>query len=317
MLFSCLFLVANGQESSSVFNFLKLPVSSHAAALGGVNISLIEDDPTLTFDNPALLASVSDKTLNLNYMTYISGSKLASASYVKILGERHTLGVNARYLDYGTIDETTDGGDVEGTFAAKDIAVSGLYSYSLSEKWVGGATAKVLYSKYAEYTSLAACVDLGLNYFNEETDFSLSMVLKNIGTQFSSFNEDSEHLPFDCQIGFTQGIAHAPLRISVTMVDLTRWSSDYYYNPNGNDKFSKKFFNHLVVGADILPSSQTYLSVGYNFRRASELKAAGAAHGAGLSFGGGLQLTRLKLGVSYAKYHLSTSSLLFNISYVL
>ena len=317
LFFSSLFIVAKGQESGSVFNFIKIPVSAHSAALGGVNISLIEDDPTLTFDNPALLASVADRTLNLNYMTYISGSKLASASFVKMFGDRHTFGVNARYLDYGTIDQTTESSDAEGTFSAKDIAVSGLYSYSLSEKLVGGATAKVLYSKYAEYSSLAACVDLGINYFNEDTDFSLSMVLKNIGTQFSSFNGDSEHLPFDWQIGFTQGIAHAPLRISVTMVDLTRWSSDYYYNPNGDDKFSKKFFNHFVVGADILPSSQTYLSVGYNFRRASELKAAGSAHGAGWSFGGGLQLTRLKLGVSYAKYHLSTSSLLFNISYVL
>lgn len=310
-------MVAKAQESSSVFNFIKLPVSSHTAALGGTNISLIEDDATLVFDNPALLASVSDRTLNLNYMTYMSGSKVASASFVRILGERHTLGLNARYFDHGTMDQTTETGEVEGTFSAKDMALSGLYSYSLSDKWVGGATAKVLYSKYAEYSSVAVGFDLGINYYNEDTDFSASMVLKNIGVQLASFDEQTEHLPFDWQIGITQSIAHAPIRVSLTLVDLTRWSSDYYYNPEGKDGFSKKLLNHLVIGVDLLPSAQTYLSVGYNFRRANELKAAGSGHGAGWSFGGGLQLSRIKLGVAYAKYHLATSSLLFNISYVL
>ena len=57
------------QESNSVFNFLRLPVSAHSTALGGSNISLIEDDASLIFDNPALLTSVSDKTLNLDFMT--------------------------------------------------------------------------------------------------------------------------------------------------------------------------------------------------------------------------------------------------------
>ena len=51
------------------------------------------------------------------------------------------------------------------------------------------------------------------------------------------------------------------------------------------------------------------------FWRANELKAAGSAHGAGLSIGGGLQTNKLKLGVTWAKYHVDASSLLFNLSY--
>jgi hypothetical protein len=35
------------QESKTVYNFLRLPVSAHAAALGGENISIDDDDPTL------------------------------------------------------------------------------------------------------------------------------------------------------------------------------------------------------------------------------------------------------------------------------
>ncbi len=84
-------IAARGQEKSSTFNFLKLPTSAHAAGLGGMNVSLVDDDPTLAFANPALLASVSDKTINLNYMSYLKGSTVASASFVKTVGERHTL----------------------------------------------------------------------------------------------------------------------------------------------------------------------------------------------------------------------------------
>ena len=48
---------ATAQESQTEYNFLRLPVSAHAAALGGDNVSIIEDDPSLTFSNPALLSS--------------------------------------------------------------------------------------------------------------------------------------------------------------------------------------------------------------------------------------------------------------------
>ena len=40
-------------------------------------------------------------------------------------------------------------------------------------------------------------------------------------------------------------------------------------------------------------------------------------HGAGLSLGAGLQLQRFKLHVAYAKYHVSASSILVNVSYSL
>ena len=51
---------AMAQDGSSVFNFLRLPFSAHAAAHGGNNISLIEDDLTLAYHNPALLINTTD-----------------------------------------------------------------------------------------------------------------------------------------------------------------------------------------------------------------------------------------------------------------
>jgi hypothetical protein len=42
-----------------------------------------------------------------------------------------------------------------------------------------------------------------------------------------------------------------------------------------------------------------------------------SSHGAGFSIGAGLQLERFKLHVAYGKYHVTTSSILINLSYAL
>ena len=117
------------QESQTEYNFLRLPVSAHAAALGGDNITIIEDDPTLVFANPALLSSVSDKTLNLNFMTYMEGATTASASFNRNIKEKASVAVMAQYMDYGKMKETDQNNIQTGEFSAKDIALSGTFSY--------------------------------------------------------------------------------------------------------------------------------------------------------------------------------------------
>lgn len=308
---------ASGQESTSVFNFLSLSSSSHANALGGRNISLIEDDASLTLQNPALLSSVSDNSLNLNFMTYMKGAKMGSASFAKIAGERGTWGVAAQFVGYGSMTETMATGEVLGDMRALDMAISGMYSYTLSDRWAGGATGKILYSKYGAYTSVGLAVDLGVNYFDEDADFSMSAVAANLGGQVKAFGDVHERVPFNLQWGFTKTIAHAPLSFSLTLVDLTRWSSRYYYNAGKNPSGGRILMNHFNLGVDVTPSDLFYLSLGYNFRRAYEMKAAGSSHAAGLTFGAGLHLKKFKLGLAYAKYHVSMPSLSVSLGYSL
>ena len=45
------------------------------------------------------------------------------------------------------------------------------------------------------------------------------------------------------------------------------------------------------------------------------MSAAGSSHAAGLSFGAGVNLKRLKIGVAYAKYHVSAHTLAFTLAY--
>ena len=300
-------LHAGAQESQTVYNFLRLPVSAHAAALGGSGITLIEDDATLIFHNPSLINNISDRTLNLNFMTYMEGATTASSSFIRAAGERGTWGVMGQFMSYGTMKETNVSGQQTGEFSAKDIALGGSFAYSLSEKFTGGITAKFIASYIGQYNSLGACVDLGLNYYNSQSELSVSAVARNLGGQLSDYEDDFERMPLDLQLGVTKRLLGSPLRLSASLVRLNDWEYG--------------FGKHIVIGADLILSPQFYIAAGYNAMRASEMKIAeddgSSAHGAGLSLGAGLQLERLKLHVAYAKYHVSASSLLLNLSYAL
>ena len=300
-------LLTYAQESQTAYNFLRLPVSAHVAALGGDNISIVEDDATLIFHNPALINDVSDRSINLNFMTYMEGAKTASAAFVKAAGERGTWGVSAQYMDYGTRKEVSWDNTQLGDFSARDIAVAGSYAYALSNRFSGGITARFITSHIASYNSLAVGIDLGLNYYLEESALSISAVAKNLGGQVKAYDDEFERIPLDLLIGFSKRLLNSPLRFSATLSRLNDWSY-------GIGK-------HIAIGADLILSPTIYLAAGYNFRRASEMKISDSEgesnHGAGLSLGGGLSLERFKLHIGYAKYHVSANSLLINVSYTL
>ena len=305
------------QDGSSVFNFLRLPISAHAAALGGNNISLIEDDITLAYHNPALLINTTDNTLNLNYMTYISDSKVAGAMFNKVFSDRSAGAIAARYVDYGSFDGYDADNTATGSFDAKDIEVKVMYSYLLSDRISGGVSGKFITSKYESYNSIALGVDLGVNYYNEESDFSASFTLSNLGGQVKAFDDKTEKMPFDVQMGFTKRLSHAPLRISVTLNNLNHWSKDHFYNADGSeDNFTELLFKHALFGADLLLGDNFQVSLGYNYRISQELSVSGSKWD-GITAGANLAIKIVKLGSSYSKLHVSSSSFLFNISYAL
>ena len=290
------------QDGKTGYQFLNIPVSTHSAALGGANISIVEDDASMMWTNAAMLTNVSDNSLILGYNSYIRSSNVFSAGYVKSIGERGVWALGAQMLDYGTMDETDAAGNVLGTFSAKDLNFQTSYSYLLNNRWSGAITAKVIMSNYAEYSSTAIGADLALNYFDEEKGFSFSAVGRNLGGQIKSLYDDGnkESLPFNLAFGLSKDFANAPLRVSLTLDDMTQWNN-------------VKFMEHLVLGMDILPSNSTWIALGYNFRRANEMEVQKSSHWAGFSIGAGLNVKKFKVGVAYGKYHVAASSILLNV----
>ena len=302
-------LLVDAQESQTAYNFLRLPVSAHTAALGGDIITVKEDDLSMVFGNPALLSSVSDKTILLSFMNYMEGANMAGAAFSRSVSDKASWAVSAQYINYGTMKEMDENNVQTGEFSAKDIALNGTFSYQLAEHLTGGITAKVINSYIGQFNALAVGVDMGLNYYLPESEWSLSAVVKNLGGELDAYEEEYAKLPVDVQVGISKRLVGSPLRLSAALVDMTHW--DY------------KFINHFVIGMDIIFSPQLYLAAGYNLRRANEMKIIdvgeekGSSHGAGLSLGAGIQLDRFKLNLSYGKYHVSSHSLMVNVAYSL
>ena len=298
--------ILQAQDSQTEYNFLRLPISAHAAALGGNNITIIEDDPSLMFSNPALAASVSDMTVGLSYMNYMKGANYMGASFTKAMSDKATLAGGIQYMNYGKMKEVDENNVQLGEFNASEIAVEAIFSYELAKNLVGGITGKFITSYIGSYNSIAVGVDLGLNWYDPEREWSVSAVAKNLGGQVKAYDDNFGNMPFDLQLGVSKTFAALPVRVSATLVDLTH--------------FNYLFINHLNLGAEVLLSESLWIGGGYNFRRANDMKIGvgddESSHGAGFSFGGGINLERFKLNLSYGKYHAASSSIMVNLAYV-
>ena len=312
----CSTTLLHAQDAGAAFQFLQLPVSSHVAALGGDNVSIIENDAELSYHNPALLTNANPRMLGFNYMSYLQGSNVLGAGYTMAAGERSMLGLKAQYLDYGRMKDTDTDGNILGYFSAKDMVLMGTYSFDFSDLLTGGVSGKIIYSNYEQVYSLALGVDLGLNYYNPDRLLSLSLVARNLGGQVKTYDGTRESLPFNLLAGISKDFAYAPIRLSLTLTDLHKWQAKDFHNSDDNS-WSDILLKHFILGADIFPTHNTYLSVGYNFLLHSELKNYAKRSLEGLSIGAGLQMSRIMVGVSYGKYHVAASSMMMNFALAL
>lgn len=293
-------------DSQTSYTFLRLPLSAHAAALGGDNITMTDDDVMMMFHNPALITGTSIGTLGLQYMNYMSGCNNVSAAYNMLVKEKWNIGIGIDYMGYGSIRYTDADNNDMGTYNASEMAFYGTLGYELASNLAGGISLKYVYGNISSYNSMAVAVDLGLNYYLPESEWSFGIAVKNLGGQIMAYDEKFEALPLDVQAGVSKRLIGSPVRLSATLSDLNHL--DY------------KFLNHLCLAAEFIISDEIYVGGGYNFRRADEMKVQEgteglSARGAGLSFGGGINLEKIKINLAYSKLHVSNASLIANLAY--
>lgn len=313
-------------NGNSVFGFLDIPVSARVNALGGINISLVERDLSITNQNPALLGPEMDKNVSINYMRYLKDVNLGNAQYAFAINDNGAISIGAEFVNYGDFKHTTEDNQILGNFSVKDMMFNAMIGYNISGRWRGGANAKIIYSAYETYTSFALAVDLGLNYFNENSDFSFSVTANNLGGQLKSFDDVRESLPFDLRIGMTKALSHAPFRISLTAYNLTDWKDKYIDNAvindeNGSgkvkkDNFAKKFFRHMLIGVEYVPTDNFYIALGYNYKKRDHFSGGGGFM-TGFSAGTGICIKKLNINASIAQHHISGTSFMIGMNLLL
>lgn len=312
----------SAQDGTSSYSWLNITSSSKIYGLGGMNISLVDDELQSSDQNPALLGPEMSGQIAINYMRYLGGSNLAGVRYAHSAGERAAWSAGIQYFGYGSITETLPDGSSVGTFSPIDVAFSGSYSHDITDRLRGGFDIKFLYSSYADYSAFAVATDLGLNYFNPERDLSLSLVIANLGGQVKRFDESYNRLPFDIRLGWSKVFGNFPVRFSVTAWNLTKWKLPYMdlgdgtagSEPQLKESFSSNLFRHLIFGADLISSKNFYLGLGYNYKTRTDMSTYHRSFFSGFSLAAGIRGRAYGVGVALAQPHTGATTFMLNLN---
>lgn len=319
---ACVISVAAAQDGSNAFTFLNIPMSTRIYGLGGVNISLVDDDVSTIEQNPALLGGEMSGQISLSYMRYVGSSNFAGLRYAHSAGERAAWSAAIHYFGYGDMTETDASGNIIGNFSPKDATFMVAYSHDITDRLRGGINVKGVYSTYAEYSSAALATDLGINYYDPDKDLSLSAVVSNLGGQIKKFNDESDRLPIDIRLGWSQTFGTFPLRLSVTAWNLTKWNLPYYEYGDGStdgrpvekSSFTSNLFRHLVFGADLVTSPNWYLGVGYNYKTRTDMQTHHRNMLSGFSLSGGIRVSNFGVGIALTQPSVGATTFMLNLS---
>lgn len=309
-------------QQSTPYSWINITSSSRIYGLGGVNITMINDQVQDIDQNPALLGPEMSGQIGVNYMHYLGGSNFAGARYAHAAGERGAWAANIQYFGYGSLKEVLPDGTIVGNFSPKDMSFGGSYAHDITERLRGGINLKMLYSSYAEYSAFAIATDLGINYYDDERNLSLSLVLANMGGQVKRFTENYERVPFDVRLGWSQSFGNFPVRFSVTAWNLTKWNLPYYDPGDGTagsqletkSSFASNLFRHLVFGADLISNKNFYIGLGYNYKTRTDMATYARSFISGWSLAAGLNVRAFNLGVAFAQPHTGGTTFMVNLT---
>ncbi len=310
-----------------VYQFLNLVTSPRQAALGGKTITIYDDDVNQANFNPATINPDMDNHLALNYGSYYGEVAYGTASYAYTY-DRHlqTFQAGINYVNYGNFQGYDENGQPTASFTGSETALSFGYSYNVPDTSLHlGVNGKLISSTLETYNSLGGAIDLGALYIDERNDVNWALVIRNIGTQFTTYSGTKEALPMEIMAGVSQQLENVPLRWHLTMDNLQQWNITFS-NPNRAvssldgtttpEKISamKNAFEHLIIGMELFPDKIVNLRIGYNFRRAEELRIMDQRNFSGMSVGFGLKLNKLKFNYSYSRYTLAGNTSLFGLT---
>ena len=311
---------------NGVYQFLNLISSPRQAALGGKTITNFDYDVNQPLFNPASINSEMDGKLALNYGNYFGDVSYGTAAYAYTY-DRHiqTFHAGITYINYGKFDGRDENGTATNEFSGSEIALSLGYSYNIpkTKLYVGG-NAKLISSSLETYNSFGIATDLGAIYINEKSNVNYALVLRNFGTQISTYAGTREKLPFEVVAGISQELANVPVRWHLTLENLQKWNVSFE-NParatqtiDGNPipekvTFLGNAFRHVIFGAEIFPKKAFSVRLSYNFRRASELKIIEQRTFSGISAGFGIRFSKFRFDYSYSRYTLAANTSLFGL----
>jgi hypothetical protein len=299
----------------STYQFLNLMSSPRQAALGGKVLTNVDYDVTQALYNPATINLDMDNQLSFNYSNYLGDIRYGTAAYAYTVDRRtQTFHFGMTYINYGSFDGYDENGSGTGTFTGNEAALSVGYATQIgySDFYIG-ANLKFITSKLEQYSSFGLAADFGFIYIDQYLDFNAALVIRNFGTQLSTYAGVKESLPFEIDLGLSQTLENVPIRWHLTFENLQKWpigtpnpsrtSTDLDGNKTDEKvTFVNNLLRHSIVGVELFPDKGFNLRFGYSFRRSEELKILEQRDFSGLSFGIGLKFNKMRLSYTHARY---------------
>jgi hypothetical protein len=199
------------------------------------------------------------------------------------------------------------------------------YAYNIpNSDFYVGANAKLISSTLESYNSYGAAVDIGVLFIDTRNDVNWALSIRNLGTQITPYAETREKIPLEVLIGVSQLMENVPIRWHLTLENMQQWQLAFA-NPNraqgsldgGSTPEKVSVFGnalrHVIMGAELFPNKGFNIRLGYNFRRAEELRILEQRNFSGISVGFGLKVNNLKFNYSYSRYTLAANTSLFGL----
>lgn len=327
ILFLFLSTVSFGQIGGKyVYQFLNLAQSPRQAALGGKTVTVVDYDVNQAFYNPATINPEMDNRLSTNYGKYFGEVTYGTAAYAYTY-DRHvqTFHAGVNYINYGNFEGRDELGNITGEFTGSEIALS--FGYAQNIPWTDfyvGANAKMISSSLESYSSFGVAADFGILYIDEPNDINYGLAIRNVGIQIKPFADKNEKLPLAIDFGVSQLMENVPIRWHFTLENLQQWNIAFS-NPNraegsldGSVQEEKvSFFNnalrHVIAGAELFPDKGFSIRLGYNFRRAEELRIVDQRNFSGISAGFGIRFGKVRFDYSYSRYTVAANTSLFGM----
>ncbi|QIE58527.1 type IX secretion system protein PorQ [Rasiella rasia] len=311
----------------ATYQFLNLVTSTRQAALGGKNITNYDYDPTQAMYNPATINPAMDNQLALNYANYIGDVNYGTASYAYLWDRRtQVLHTGITYINYGSFDGYDENGEATNSFSGGEVAVSFGHARNIAfTNFHVGGNVKFISSKLEQYTSFGVAADIALMYVYEDWDLHITAVARNLGSQITPYEDTYEKLPFEVLFGISQTLQNIPIRWHFTLENLQTWNIAFA-NPNRDEidlegnttsediNFIDNAFRHMIVGIELFPESGFNLRLGYNLRRAEELRILDQRSFAGLTGGFSIKLNKLRLSYAYSRFNGAATTSTFGLN---
>jgi tetratricopeptide (TPR) repeat protein len=263
-------------NSSTAYPILSVGLGARAIGMGEA-FTAVADDYSAVYYNPAGLGQIGQPEITLVHSLYFADGFYDNIGGVYPFGTAGTLALGARYLNYGSIDQRDNFGNLLGSYTPFDVSAEGAFGFPLdrdsflgfSSQWISQNIDGVI------QTGLLWNAGLLLKPFNR---FSFGLDLKNLGV-----DSGGENLP----AALLWGMAY---RLSLAEEDL----QSILLSAGGDLAFQSA--GTLNAGLEYALEKNYFLRAGYVF----ELQNNQMEGLQGLDFGAGLRFGQFQFDYSFS-----------------